>query len=264
MRSVAVLGASGRMGRLVLAEVLDSNDLTLAAAVGRMGSPTIGVDAGILAGRQECGLSVIPLGPGAFAGADVVIDFSLPEGLLAALPFLGDAALVSGTTGLDPIVDAALTERAAVAPVLTAANFSTGVNLLLDLVARAARALPGHDIEIVEVHHRHKRDAPSGTALALGRSAADARDAALDQVAVHGRIGNIGARSQGEIGIHAVRSGGVVGDHSVTLGAAGETLELRHSAISRSVFAQGAITAARWLSGRAPGRYDMKQVLGIG
>lgn len=254
---VAVLGATGRMGRMVLAEVLDAADLALVAAVAR-GSH--GVDAAALVGRPACGVRVGPTGPGCFGDAEVIIDFSLPEGLAAAVPHVG-CALVSGTTGLtepkllDPVAE--------VVPVLHTTNFSTGVALLLHLAAEAARALPDYDVEIVETHHRLKQDSPSGTALSLGQAVAGAREVALSGVSRHGREGRVGVRPVGEIGFHAVRGGDVVGDHDVWLLGPGERIRLGHVATSRATFAAGAVRAARWICGRPAGRYAMAQVLGL-
>lgn len=199
--------------------------------------------------------------------ADAVIDFSAPEQLSAlaaeCVDELTGTALLVGTTGLpDELVDAldALTERA---PVLVAPNFSVGVNLLRALVERAARALPaeGYDIEVVETHHRAKEDAPSGTALLLGEAAAEGRGESLDGARVDGRSGRVGPRPAGEIGIHAVRGGGVAGDHAVHFLGTAERITLAHSALSRELFADGALVAARWLAGRDPGRYTMNDVL---
>ncbi len=243
---IAVLGASGRMGKLVLAEIVDAHDLHLAAAVVRPGSGAIGCDAGMLAGREHLGVPVVPVGPGCFEGADVVIDFSLPDGVEAALPHLGSRALVSGTTGLSAEGDERRRAHARSGPLLVAANFSAGVNLLLELVARASAALPDAALEIVEVHHSHKRDAPSGTALALADAVAGARGVGREAV-----------------GVHALRGGDVVGEHTVMLLADGERLALSHSASARSTFAAGAVRAARWIAGRLPGEYLMVQVLGL-
>jgi 4-hydroxy-tetrahydrodipicolinate reductase len=250
------------MGRLVCGEVLAAHDLRLVAAVGRHG-PEHGTDVGTLCGRAPAGLTVSELAEGELAAADVVIDFSLPEALEKALPGLGRAALVTGTTGLSEAQRAALDARAEVAPVLAAANFSVGVNLLLGLVRKAAAALPDFDVEIVEAHHRHKIDAPSGTALALGGAVAEARGVDLDALAVHGRKGRTGERPPGQIGFHALRGGDVAGEHTVSLLGTGERLSLSHAASSRAVFAAGAVRAARWVCGRAPGRYHMADVLGL-
>ena len=209
-RPVAVLGATGRMGRLVVAEVLAHPDTTLAAAVTRPGHPLLGTDAGEVAGAGRSGVALAEVGPDCFGTATVVIDFSLPEGLAAALPHVGRRALVSGTTGLPARTVDSVQAQAGKAPVLVAANFSTGVNVLLDLVARAAQALPDYDIEIVEAHHHHKVDAPSGTALALGHAAAEARGITLEEAQVNGRSGDTGPRRAHEIGLHALRAGDVV------------------------------------------------------
>ena len=257
---VAVLGASGRMGRMVVKEALESPDFQL---VGAVASRSAGIDAGTLAGLAPAGILCAGLAPGVFEDADVVVDFSLPEALDAALPFLGGSALVTGTTGLPERVIAALEACASRTPILEAANFSTGVTLLAHLVTQAAAALPDYDVEIVEIHHRLKQDAPSGTALALGEAAAAGRGVALADLARHGRAGRTGVRPSGEIGFHAVRGGDVVGEHTVWLAGPGERVMLGHIASSRATFAQGALRAAKWLAGRSPGRYTMKSVLGI-
>jgi 4-hydroxy-tetrahydrodipicolinate reductase len=242
---VAILGANGRMGQLVAEEVRRDPSLSIAALVG----------------RRATGGAVAP-GPGVFDKVDVVVDFSSPDALVEALGLLGDGtALVSGTTGLDPAAIAALDARAAVAPVLWAANFSPGVAVLSDLVRRAAAALGTYDVEIVEAHHGRKRDAPSGTALALAEAAAEARGIELSRHRVDGRSGAPGPRPEGEIGIHAIRAGDTVGEHTVWLAGPGERLELRHVATSRAAFAAGAVRAARWLVGRAAGRYALQDVL---
>ncbi len=242
---VAVLGAGGRMGRLVVAELLASPDLALVASIGRSGSSNIE-----------------PVGPGCFHDAQVIIDFSLPEALVAALPHVR-VPLVSGTTGLAPSQVDALAELSGSVAVLHATNFSTGVNLLLHLVREAARALPDYDVEIVETHHRLKQDSPSGTALSLGAAVADGRGVALADVAKHGREGRVGVRPVGEIGFHALRGGDVVGEHDVWLMGPGERVRFGHLASSRATFASGAVRAARWIADRAPGRYTMNEVLGL-
>ena len=261
---LAVLGATGRMGRLVVQAALEQGDVELVAAVTRAGSASIGTDAGVLAHGRACGVPIAAVGPGCFGTADVIVDFSLPEGLAEALPHVGERALVSGTTGLDAALVDRVREQAGRGPVLLAANFSTGVNVLQHLVAEAAAALPDYDVEIVEIHHRLKQDAPSGTALALGRAAAEARGVALDEVERHGREGRTGVRPAGEIGFHPVRGGDVVGEHTVWHAGAGERVLLGHVASSRLTFATGALRAARWLHGRPPGSYGMAHVLGLG
>jgi 4-hydroxy-tetrahydrodipicolinate reductase len=251
---IAVLGATGRMGRMVLAAVLAAEDLQLVAAIGH--SRDLGIDAGALIGLPPAGVAITAL---AELDADVVIDFSLPEALAAALPRLGKAALVTGTTGKTPDLSA----RANAFPVLQAANFSTGVNVLLHVAAEVAAAMPAADVEIVEAHHRLKQDAPSGTALALGDAIARARASSLADHAVHGRSGRPGPRPAGEIGFHALRLGDVVGEHQVWFAADGERVSLGHVASSRATFAAGALRAARWIAGRPAGTYAMADVLGL-
>jgi 4-hydroxy-tetrahydrodipicolinate reductase len=261
--TLGILGAGGRVGRLLIAHAADDPDLVLTRAVERPDSDLLGQDAGRLAGIDDVGVPLRPLGPGAFDGCEVVVDFSAPEAVARALPLLGDQAFVTGTTGLDGDTMDRLLDRCQTAPVLVAANFSTGVTVLLDLVARAAAALPDYDIELVEAHHRHKKDAPSGTALALGRAAAGARGLTLDAVATHGREGATGPRIDGTIGFHALRGGGIVGEHQVWLVGPGERVLLGHSAIDRATFARGALRAARWIVGRPAGRYTLRDVLGL-
>ncbi len=201
--------------------------------------------------------------------AEAVIDFSAPAQLAALLDGCADAlagrALAVGTTGLDAHLEDRLDELARSAAVLVAPNFSIGVNLLLGLVERAARALPAdrYDIEVVETHHRRKEDAPSGTALALGEAVAGGRETPLDSVRRDGRSGRTGARGTGEVGFHALRGGDVVGEHAVHFLGDRERIVLGHSAMSRDLFAEGALLAARWLVGREPGRYRMRDVLGM-
>ncbi len=261
MTRVAVIGAAGRMGRGVLRAVLEAPDLRLVAAVDA--GDAVGSDAAGLVGLRPAGVLVTPVTVDAFGQADVAIDFSTPRALADCLDVLGTTALVTGTTGLDEDAERQLERRAALGAVLAAANFSTGVTLLLDLVGRAAAALPDFDVEIVEAHHRRKVDAPSGTALALGRAAAAARGVSLDAHAVHGRSGQPGPRPPGDIGFHAVRGGDVVGEHRVWLAGEGERVELGHVASSRQTFVEGAVRAARWLAGRPPGRYSLRDVLGL-
>lgn len=202
------------------------------------------------------------------ARTDVVIDFSAPAFLASLLERHRSAmvgvGLVVGTTGLGDSEQKLLAEAAESSPVLTAANFSVGVNLLLNLVETAARSLgPEYDIEVVETHHRRKEDAPSGTALALAEAAAAGRDVELQKVRRDGRSGRPGARPRGEIGLHAMRGGDVIGDHQVHLIGDLERIEIAHRASDRALFADGALRAAAWLQGREPGRYTMKQVLGL-
>lgn len=261
---LAVLGASGRLGRRIIACAADEG-VELVAAVTHAGSSALGLDAGVLAGVASCGVSVEALAPGVFDRADVVVDVSLPEGSHAALPLLGTASYVTGVTGASALEMDAVRAEAAQRAVLVAANFSAGVHVLADLVGRAAAALPSYDVEVVELHHRRKVDAPSGTAVLLGRAVAEARGLRWDEVARHGRQGRTGERPGpgAEIGVHALRLGDVVGEHEVWLAGEGERLRLGHVATSRDAFARGALRAARWMHGRARGLYTMRDVLGL-
>lgn len=254
---LAVLGANGRMGRRVIRLAHQDSSIDLVAAIGRPSSPTLGIDAGTLAGVGPIGLPISE----ELGEAEVVVDFALPAATLALLPRLDGRALVTGVTGLDADQQARL--DAYDGPLLHAANFSTGVNVLLALVARAAQALPEHHLEVVEAHHGRKRDAPSGTALALARAAAEARGLDLDQVRRDGRVGHTGVRDPHEIGLHAIRAGGIVGEHEVWIASDEEVVRIAHSAANRDTFAAGALRAAHWIHGRPPGRYTMRQVLGI-
>jgi len=259
---VAVVGASGRTGQRVVAAVLEHPELELVAALTHSASSALGADAGSRCGLAPCGIPITPIDKTSFESADVVIDFSLPEGLANILAAIGDRPLVTGTTGLDPAQEQAVLSQAERAPVLTAANFSTGIALLTHLVSNAAAALPDYDIEIVEAHHRFKRDAPSGTALALGQAAAQARTSSLDEHAVHGRLGEA-PRADGEIGFHALRGGDTVGEHQVFLVGPGERIQLGHVATTRDTFALGAARAASWVVDKGPGMYTMNDVLGL-
>ncbi len=264
---IGILGCAGRMGRALLAEVMETEGCTLAGGTERPGNPALGEDLGALAGRDDIGLTAGDDTAALIAASDVVIEFSSIEATVrhVALSAERGTAHVIGTTGLD----AEATEKVVVAalrvPVVWAANMSLGVNLLLGLTERVARSLgpEAFDIEIVETHHRHKIDAPSGTALALGEAAAKGRGVALADVADRGRDGVTGARKTGAIGFAALRGGDVVGDHSVVFAGLGERIELTHKASDRAIYARGAVHAARWLEGRAAGLYDMADVLGL-
>jgi 4-hydroxy-tetrahydrodipicolinate reductase len=247
---IAVAGASGRMGRAVVAAVQAEAGLEFAGGFGRSGGEGLVSQAGAL------------------AGADVVVDFTTAAGstsLAQACAARGGPALVIGSTGFDAAQLAAIAEVSKRIPILRAANFSLGVNMLMGLVEQAARALgpDAYDIEIFEAHHRRKLDAPSGTALMLGEAAARGRGAALETLAKRARDGIAGPRQQGEIGFSVLRGGGIVGEHSVSFIAEDEILTLAHSARDRGLFARGALVAARWLAGRPPGEYDMGDVLGF-
>lgn len=259
---IAISGVTGRMGQALVRLAGESADVVVAG----------GIAATARAGDAAARFGVARIHAAADAGAlvervDAVIDFSTPDGLAALLDGAGGAlagrALVTGTTGLDAAAARRLDEAAVRGPVFVAANFSIGVHVLTRLVERAARLLGanGWDIEIVEAHHGRKTDAPSGTALALGGAAARGRGASLEKARRDGRSGDVGARPAGEIGFHAVRGGGVIGEHHVHLLGALERIELSHMALDRSLFAAGALAAARWAAAQAPGRYGMADML---
>lgn len=263
---LVVMGAAGRMGRSLIRAIAATPGLVLAGAVARRGSDAIGIDAGLLAGTGTLGIAVgddpLPL----FARADGVIDFTNPATTLAAAELAAQARIVHiiGTTGLSPADDEKIAAAARHAVIVKSGNMSLGVNLLAALVRQAAKALDlGYDIEIVEMHHRHKVDAPSGTALLLGRAAADGRGVALDDVSVRVRDGHTGPREPGTIGFATLRGGSVVGDHVVILAGEGERIELGHRAENRDIFARGALKAALWARGRKPGLHTMADVLGL-
>lgn len=262
---VAVLGAGGRMGRAIVRALSETEGARLVAAVERPGSPDVGADAGTLAGLAPVGVAIGQALPAASA-ADVWIDFSSPAASVANAHAAASsgARLVVGTTGLGAQDREAIAGAARAVPVVLAPNMSVGVNVLLALVADAARALgPGYDLEIVEAHHRAKRDAPSGTALRLAEALAEATGRDLGKTARYERHGDIGPRTAPEIGIQTIRGGDVVGDHTVFFLGMGERLELTHRASSRDTFARGAVRAALWLGNRPPGLYDMRDVLGL-
>jgi 4-hydroxy-tetrahydrodipicolinate reductase len=257
---LAIVGASGRMGRAV-ARLARADGLDIVCAVG---VSDVGRDVGELAGIGAIGTCVVDgLAAIEHARADVVVDFSAPSATVALAPLAAAAgsAIVSGTTGLDAGAREALDRAAQRIPVLWEPNMSIGIHVLTQLVTQAARALADWDIEIVEMHHRGKLDAPSGTALRLAEAAQHGRSSSVTHL-VHGRQGARGVRASDEIGMHALRGGDVVGDHIVCLAGGGERLELVHRATNRDVFAHGALRAARWIAGRPPRRYTLGDVLG--
>jgi 4-hydroxy-tetrahydrodipicolinate reductase len=255
------------MGRMLLQEVLGQPEAGLAGGVEVPGSPLVGSDIGLLVGPKPLGILVGDDADTLFAAADAVIDFTHPAALArhAELAVKHGTALVVGTTGLQDAALTGLREAAKKTAIVRSANMSVGVTLLTSLVEQLAAKLDADqfDIEIVEMHHRHKIDAPSGTALALGEAAARGRQVSLEQVARKSRDGHVGARPAGEIGFATLRGGDVVGDHTVIFAADGERIEIGHKASSRQIFARGAVRAALWAVGRAPGLYGMKDVLGI-
>jgi 4-hydroxy-tetrahydrodipicolinate reductase len=261
---VVINGIRGRMGQAVVRLLRDAQDLNVMAGIGREAVPAQEAEA------LGCSVIVTPENAAdVVQRADVVIDFSNAAGTRALLEHAGSAlrgrAVVIGTTALDDATESRLADLSQAAAVLTAANFSIGVNLLAALAERAAAVLAAdaYDAEIVEAHHRRKVDAPSGTALFLGEAVARGRGGRLSELCRDGRSGDTGERDRGEIGMHAVRGGGVIGDHQVLFLGERERIELRHDAMDRALFAEGAVRAARWLAGRAPGRYHMAQVLGL-
>jgi 4-hydroxy-tetrahydrodipicolinate reductase len=269
MVRIAVAGAGGRMGQALIETALSDTGLALAAACDVAGSPMAGRDAGERFGRAT-GVLVGDDPDAAAAAADVLIDFTRPEGTLAHLAACvrHRTAAVVGTTGLSAAQKAELARCAQSVPIVFAPNMSVGVTVLLALVETAARQLgPAYDIEIVEMHHRHKVDAPSGTAIGLGEAAARGSGTELAQSAVYAREGVTGERKRGAIGFAALRGGDVVGEHTVIFAGAGERVELAHKAASRQNFAMGALRAARFAAARRAegktGVFDMRDVLGL-
>jgi 4-hydroxy-tetrahydrodipicolinate reductase len=250
---IAIAGAGGRMGRTLIEAVLADRGLSLAAAFDVPGSPALG---------QEVGNIRITSDPKTSAAADVLIDFTRPEGTLEHLRHA--KAMVIGTTGFSPAQKKTVEEAAKRMPIAMAANFAVGVNAAYKLAETAARILgDGYDVEIIEAHHRHKVDAPSGTALRLGELVAKALNRKLSDVARHGRAGETGERPEKQIGFHAIRGGDIVGEHTVMFAGQGERLEVTVRSQSRMTYAAGALRAARFLQNRAPGLYDMGDVLGL-
>ncbi|SKA03692.1 dihydrodipicolinate reductase [Enhydrobacter aerosaccus] len=263
---IAIVGASGRMGQMLIRQIARTEGCSLAGASEAPNGKAIGRDAGEVAGLEANGVKITGDSAAAIAAADVVIDFTVPAATVAHARIAAErgVSVVIGTTGLDPEQTAAIHDCAKRVPILWAANMSLGINVLMALVEKTASMLdPSYDIEIVEMHHRHKIDAPSGTALALGRSAAAGRQVKLEDVWRKSRDGHTGARPVGEIGFATLRGGEEVGVHTVMFAAAGERLELSHRSFSRETYASGAVRAALWLEGKKPGLYGMKDVLGL-
>ena len=266
MINVAVLGVSGRMGHCLVRAIRESGDLALTGALASPTSGSIGRDAGEIAQTGPLAVEVTADRGRAFANAAVAIDFTLPEAIADNLAAAAArrVPMVIGTTGLDAARHALIRRASEKLPMLVAPNMSLAVNLLFGLVGSAAAALPAdYDIEILDAHHRHKADAPSGTALRLGEIAAGARDTTLAAVGVYGRFGKSVSRPQGAIGFSSVRAGDIVGEHHVMFSGAGETLEFVHRAADRMTFAHGALAAARWIVSQPPGLYGMSDVLGL-
>jgi len=264
---LVVVGAAGRMGQTLIRTIHAMEGVRVVGAVERAGSPHIGRDAGELAGVGTIDVAITDDPLPAFAKADGVLDFTVPAATVTFAGYAAQAHIVHviGTTGLGVEHEAAIEAAARHAMIVKSGNMSLGVNLLAVLVRQAAKALDAadFDIEIVEMHHRHKVDAPSGTALLLGRAAAEGRGVDLGEKSVRVRDGHTGARETGTIGFATLRGGSVVGDHSVILAGTGERITLSHQAEDRSLFARGAVKAALWARDRKPGLYSMLDVLGL-
>ena len=262
---VIVTGASGRMGRMLVRAVSEAKGMELVGATERSGSDFIGRDAGEVAAIETLGVTIVN-DINTINGADVIIDFTAPEATLAHARFAAanDVCMVIGTTGFTPVKLGELQTILADTATVMAANYSVGVNLALNLIKQAAEVLGSdYDAEIYEAHHKHKVDAPSGTALAMGRALAAGRCVALDDTAVYSREGITGARKPGSIGFSVVRGGNIVGEHQAMFIADEERIEINHVASDRMVFAKGAVRAAGWLSDQSSGWFDMQDVLNL-
>ncbi len=265
MLRIAIAGAAGRMGKSLIEAVMDAGpELRLGAATVEAGDPSLGLDAGMLASGRKAGVETVDSFAGCAGEFDVLIDFTSPATLAGHTGFCRAhrKALVVGTTGLGPEHHDLLAACAQAAPVLHAPNMSLGVNLSLQLLRQATAALgEGFDVEIIEAHHRHKKDAPSGTALAMGRAVAETRGQKLEDCAIYGRQGIGEERDRNTVGFATVRGGDIVGEHTVIFAGPGERLEITHKAGNRATFANGALRAARWLAGKPPNLYTMTDVL---
>jgi 4-hydroxy-tetrahydrodipicolinate reductase len=263
---IIVTGSLGKMGREIAAVMLDDKECRLAGCVECPGHPSLGRDYGECIGRGTLGIPLTDSTAGLPVETSVVIDFSSPQGTMALLDGIDKrkTRVVIGTTGITPEGVNRIKAVSKRMPIVFSPNMSLGVNLLFVLTELAAKKLgQTFDIEIVEAHHRFKKDSPSGTAVRLGEIAASAIGLTYDEAIKNGRAGMVGARSNKEIGMHSVRGGDIVGDHTVLFAGLGERLELRHVANSRSTLARGAVTAARWLATQNPGLYTMREVLGL-
>jgi 4-hydroxy-tetrahydrodipicolinate reductase len=263
---IAVTGAAGRMGRELIRAVHGNEACALIGAAEHEGSLALGQDAGLLAGLGKLGVLITDDAPELFAKADAVLDFTTPAASVDFASLAANARIVHvlGTTGLTADHEARIAAAARHATIVRSGNMSLGINLLVALTRKVAAALDADfDIEILEMHHRHKVDAPSGTALMLGGAAAEGRGVNLDEVSVRVRDGHTGARRRGGIGFATLRGGSVVGEHRVLFAADGEVIEIVHRAADRGIFARGAVKAALWGRGKGPGLYSMMDVLGL-
>jgi len=263
---LVVCGAAGRMGRMIVALAAETPDLRVVGAIESSGHAALGQDAGTVAGVAPLGVAITGDLAAVCRPDHVVVDFTVPAATLAHAKAAASrgAALVIGTTGFAADEDRELRRVATTTRAVIAANYSVGITVLLELVGQATRLLGDEfDAEVVEIHHHHKQDAPSGTALALGRAIAAARGQDFDTVKTLARTGIVGARRSGEIGVVGLRAGDAVGDHTVVLGGIGERIELVHRAQSRTSLARGALRAAAWVAGKPAGLYAMRDVLGL-
>lgn len=263
---IAVLGAAGRMGQALARTIAATEGCVLAGGIEAKGSPAIGLDLGEMAGLPSLGIPITDDPLPVFASVDGVLDFTTPKATLAFAALAAQARIVHviGTTGLSADDLAKIEAASRHAAIVRAGNMSLGVNLLAALTNKVARALgPEFDIEILELHHRHKRDAPSGTALMLGEAAAAGRGISLQSHSVRARDGDVGPRREGDIGFAILRGGDVVGEHRVIFAGEGERIELVHVATDRGIFAKGAVRAALWARGQGPGLYSMADVIGL-
>ncbi|MGP5549647.1 4-hydroxy-tetrahydrodipicolinate reductase [Psychrobacter namhaensis] len=263
---VGVIGAGGRMGRMLIEAVNDNPQTTLKAAIERQGSSLVGADAGEVAAIGCLNVKIVDDLKSVVDAIDVLIDFSLPDATEQNMQICAEhnVAMVIGTTGFNEQQEKVLTQASENVAIVYAGNYSTGVNLSLKLLAMAAKAFGEEaDVEVIEAHHKHKIDAPSGTAYMMAEAVAEARGQQLKDVAVYGREGQTGEREAGTIGIHAIRGGEIIGDHTVMFIADGEVVEITHRARARMTFAAGAVRAATWVIQQSAGQYNMQDVLGL-
>ena len=264
--NVGVIGAGGRMGRMLIEAVQDNPQTTLNAAIERQGSSLVGADAGEVAAIGRLEVQIVDDLKAVINDIDVLIDFSLPDATEQNMQICAanKVAMVIGTTGFNEQQEQVLKEASKQIAIVYAGNYSTGVNLSLKLLAMAAKAFGNDaDVEVIEAHHKHKIDAPSGTAYMMAEAVAEARGQNLKDVAIYGREGQTGEREAGSIGIHAIRGGEIIGDHTVMFIADGEVVEITHRARARMTFAAGAVRAATWVIKQAVGQYNMQDVLGL-
>ena len=264
--NVGVIGAGGRMGRMLIEAVNDNPQTTLKAAIERQGSSLVGADAGEVAAIGHLNVQIVDDLKTVVNDIDVLIDFSLPDATEKNMQLCAEhnVAMVIGTTGFNEQQEQVLAKASERIAIVYAGNYSTGVNLSLKLLEMAAKAFgTDADVEVIEAHHKHKIDAPSGTAYMMAEAVADARGQNLKDVAVYGREGQTGEREAGTIGIHAIRGGEIIGDHTVMIIANGEVVEITHRARARMTFAAGAVRAATWIIQQEVGQYNMQDVLGL-